>query len=331
MPAAAPALPPTQTAPPVSGGNEATRAAEVVKRQLERLAARINAEQGSQVAEQPTAPTAPVAQTVPPANFDAVPVNQAADAPPADRAGKVAPGKYAAERPLLAEVVPQTPNGGIFVQQPEAPPAARAARVARGKNDVERPLIAEVAPDPRQTVGPPAAPPAAPGPANPPPAAAAARLAVGKARMEIPLVRAIAPARVPPEALEDEAIWTKIASFHADDAKLDDASLALIRSQNPTAAQAGRLARTKALAEDPVVRMVRAFQSSTALDTVMNEYRLHRKIHERLANIGNHAEVDAVNEWVYSQLFLTPSSDPWLGLAPADAYSALPAGGVAGK
>ena len=27
-------------------------------------------------------------------------------------------------------------------------------------------------------------------------------------------------------------------------------------------------------------------------------------------------DVDTLNEWVYAELFLTPSSDPWLGLAP---------------
>lgn len=35
------------------------------------------------------------------------------------------------------------------------------------------------------------------------------------------------------------------------------------------------------------------------------------------------AEVNALNEWVYATLFLTPSSDPWLGLAPRDVYTAL--------
>ncbi|HIK07899.1 MAG TPA: hypothetical protein IGS40_24950 [Trichormus sp. M33_DOE_039] len=34
-------------------------------------------------------------------------------------------------------------------------------------------------------------------------------------------------------------------------------------------------------------------------------------------------DVAILNEKVYAQLFLTPSSDPWLGLAPSDAYSAI--------
>ena len=53
------------------------------------------------------------------------------------------------------------------------------------------------------------------------------------------------------------------------------------------------------------------------LDTVRNEYLLHRRIHERFAegDPPETADVDALNEWVYAELFLTPSSDPWLGLA----------------
>lgn len=31
---------------------------------------------------------------------------------------------------------------------------------------------------------------------------------------------------------------------------------------------------------------------------------------------------------VYAELFLTPKSDPWLGLKPSDAYSALDHDGV---
>jgi hypothetical protein len=45
-------------------------------------------------------------------------------------------------------------------------------------------------------------------------------------------------------------------------------------------------------------------------------------------NLDVPADVGAFNEKVYAELFLTPSSDPWLGLAPADAYTALEDGGL---
>ena len=77
-----------------------------------------------------------------------------------------------------------------------------------------------------------------------------------------------------------------------------------------------------------MLRVVRAFEDSISLDTVRNEYLLHRRIHEQFAS-GEPvtADVEKLNEWVYSELFLTPSSDPWLGLAPSDVYTALENGG----
>jgi hypothetical protein len=135
-----------------------------------------------------------------------------------------------------------------------------------------------------------------------------------------------------PAEMTDEAAWRQVAALHAVKAALDPASVELIRLQNPNAIQAGRLALTKSRVEDPVVRLVANLQSDIALDTVRNEYQLHRRIHERLAGdaAASHS-ADVLNEWVYAELFLTPSSDPWLGLAPANAYTALPNNGLVVK
>jgi hypothetical protein len=40
------------------------------------------------------------------------------------------------------------------------------------------------------------------------------------------------------------------------------------------------------------------------------------------------ADLDKFNEKVYAELFLTPRSDPWLGLVSADVYTALDGGGI---
>lgn len=161
-----------------------------------------------------------------------------------------------------------------------------------------------------------------------PTAAAAGRIAGPKYIVERPILKAAAlsPAADLAQATTDE-VWNRIAQLHADDSKLDSASLNLIRSQHPTAAVAGRRALTKMAVEDPLVRMVRALQGSIELDTVRNEYTFHRQIHEWLA-ASNMAELDAFNERVYAELFLTPSSDPWLGLVPADTFTALDNNGV---
>jgi hypothetical protein len=159
-------------------------------------------------------------------------------------------------------------------------------------------------------------------------AVAANELARPKGRVERPLVAAAMPTAIAPEQLTDEALWQAIAALHAEDAVLDKASRETIRAENPTAAVAGRLAITKRIVEDPLVRLVRSLQESIALDTVRNEYQLHRRIHDWLSNASYRPDVETLNERVYAEVFLTPSSDPWLGLAPADVYTALPNGGV---
>jgi len=157
-------------------------------------------------------------------------------------------------------------------------------------------------------------------------------------------------------AIDDET-WVRLAEIHRDDASLDAASVELIRRQQqssmtpfglmaqplpmgvapaantPAAARAlpaefaGQIAIGKGIAEDPILRLVRSFESSIALDTVRNEFLLHRTIHEWLA-ARDVPPVDQLNARVYAELFLTPDSDPWLGLAPTDTYTALDRGGV---
>jgi hypothetical protein len=166
------------------------------------------------------------------------------------------------------------------------------------------------------------------------PQAPAANVAAAVARpkmiVEAALVRGALPLATDPMQLDDDQVWQSIAALHSEEARLDQSSRDLIRSQNPTAAQAVPLAETKLRVENPLVRMVRTLEESIAVDTVKNEYRLHREIHRWLGDPqATAAEVETLNERVYAELFLTPSSDPWLGLAPADVYTALPNAGVA--
>jgi hypothetical protein len=68
-----------------------------------------------------------------------------------------------------------------------------------------------------------------------------------------------------------------------------------------------------------------------ALDTVRNEYLLHRQIHQWFLTQNQTSDVNQLNEKVYAELFLTPSSDPWLGLVDNDAYTAIDNGGIVEK
>ena len=121
--------------------------------------------------------------------------------------------------------------------------------------------------------------------------------------------------------------WSKIAAFHSGDSALDSGSEALMAAKNPPdAVTAMKLTMSKRFVETPLLRMIRNFQSSIAQDTVRNEYLFHLQIHRWLADPANAAltdDVAALNKRVYAELFLTPDSDPWLGLVPVDTYSAL--------
>jgi hypothetical protein len=71
------------------------------------------------------------------------------------------------------------------------------------------------------------------------------------------------------------------------------------------------------------------FQQAIALDSVRNEYLLHSKLYAWfLADTARNNDVAALNEKVYAELFLTPRSDPWLGLFSSDVYTALENGGI---
>lgn len=160
--------------------------------------------------------------------------------------------------------------------------------------------------------------------AAPPTATVAAGVATGKGRVELPILNRTTPQTPSPRtdsATIDDATWQKIAALHAEDAVLAPGAKALIKAKGPNAIEAGRLALSKSFVEDPLLRKMRAMERSISEDTVRNEYVLHRQIHEWLTTTS--APVDALNARVYAELFLTPDSDPWLGLLPGDAYAAL--------
>jgi hypothetical protein len=165
-----------------------------------------------------------------------------------------------------------------------------------------------------------------------PDALAAGELARGKGEIEMPLLAEVLPLRLGEltanaEALSDDT-WQAIAALHSGEAEIDDASRRLITAENPTAWQAARIAFFKSKVEDPILAMLENLENSIAIDTVRNEYLLHAQVHRWFVEGSTPAELATFTERVYAELFLTPSSDPWLGLAPADTYTALQDGGL---
>ncbi|HEX8137299.1 MAG TPA: hypothetical protein VF544_06885 [Pyrinomonadaceae bacterium] len=151
-----------------------------------------------------------------------------------------------------------------------------------------------------------------------------APVAMTKAVTEVSILRGITTDARELAAATDDAAWAKIAALHSEDARLDERSIALVRRHTPTLSETVSVGQ----APDQLSRTVENLERNMALDTVRNEYVLRNKIHAWLATGPRNIGVEHLNERVYAELFLTPGSDPWLGLYSPDAYTALENGGI---
>lgn len=62
---------------------------------------------------------------------------------------------------------------------------------------------------------------------------------------------------------------------------------------------------------------------SSMADGLRNEFVLHRRIHDWFTAEGAATDFATVNARVYTEIFLTPASDPWLGLRADDVWDAI--------
>ena len=73
--------------------------------------------------------------------------------------------------------------------------------------------------------------------------------------------------------------------------------------------------------------MLAALERTLRLDTRQNQ-ELHRRVRTWFVQGQVSEEPEAFTRKVYAELFLSPLDDPWAGLAPAEAFAALPAAGL---
>jgi hypothetical protein len=144
--------------------------------------------------------------------------------------------------------------------------------------------------------------------------------AITKMVIEVPILAGIMRDTNLLGRVTDETAWQKIAALHAEDSRLDDRSKALIRRQS------GKTFTPENDAQ--LASLINKFQHLIALDSGRNEYVLHAKLHAWLIADQSRFNLNALNEKVYAELFLTPRSDPWLGLLSPDIYTALDRGGI---
>jgi len=136
-----------------------------------------------------------------------------------------------------------------------------------------------------------------------------------------------------PGAMEraiNEDGWAKLAGLHLADARLDAASVALLSAHNPYTrpAEGSQTAAAAATGAGRFARAVANLERVMALDTVRNQYLMRPVLLRWLIDGAGLAGVDELNRKVYAELFLTPDSDPWLGLVTPDSYTALLNDGV---
>jgi hypothetical protein len=157
-------------------------------------------------------------------------------------------------------------------------------------------------------------------------AIAIAPLAVTKAVTETSVLKSINAGAEALGKITDEVAWTKIAFRHIQDAKLDERSIGLMKRQTKELFKA---ADSSGLTPDmKMMNLLQRLQLNVALDTVRNEYLLHTKLYAWLTTDKGRSDLEGLNKKVYAELFLTPASDPWLGLFSAETYVAIDGGGV---
>lgn len=153
-----------------------------------------------------------------------------------------------------------------------------------------------------------------------PTAIEAGQLAIGKAVVESPLVMSVLSDTNRNQSslteITDRQMWVQLATRYAENARLD--------------ANSRRLVQRKIGEQTPAEldRTIAAFEAAMALDSIRNEYLLHGQLHQWFIDGLGTEDVAMLNERVYAELFLTPSSDPWLGLVSPGAFSAIEGDGI---
>jgi hypothetical protein len=133
----------------------------------------------------------------------------------------------------------------------------------------------------------------------------AQRQSQSKARIEVPMLRQIRRGSVEGKARAVAGAAFQLGESGKADVQFSESTLQLMGTkQELTDAVMDNLRRT------------------VAADTALNEYDLHRRAHGWFAD-GQVGDLYSLNERVYDELFLTPSSDPWLGLQPDTVFTGI--------
>jgi hypothetical protein len=147
--------------------------------------------------------------------------------------------------------------------------------------------------------------------ASPITAEAATAITASKAMVDRPVLAAMKLAATLRSVQPSD--WETIGAYEAETVQFSKAAIALIRQK-----QFGDARPPMGELEALLMNL----RSSVAADTIFNECELHATIHSWFAR-GEVSDLASLNTRVYDELFLTPESDPWLGLKPPTVFSAI--------
>ncbi|RYG69171.1 hypothetical protein EON80_10295 [bacterium] len=122
--------------------------------------------------------------------------------------------------------------------------------------------------------------------------------------------------------------------------KLDDETKARIKAMNPrlsaskTAELQNNAPRIQQIQSTTAPRkttsfdaMIQNLENSVTVDTAANKFGMEIPIHALFAH-GQEGDFTSLNRKIYDTLFLTPKSDPYLGLASDNVFTGLQNGGI---
>jgi hypothetical protein len=133
----------------------------------------------------------------------------------------------------------------------------------------------------------------------------AQRQSQSKARIEVPMLKQLRPGSVEGNARKMAQTAVMLGERGKDAVQFSASTLQLMSTKQEL---------TETLMDN--------LRRSVAADTALNEFDLHRRAHGWFAD-GQVRDLYSLNERVYDELFLTPSSDPWLGLQPDAVFTGI--------
>ncbi len=151
-----------------------------------------------------------------------------------------------------------------------------------------------------------------------PPAISAMTMAVTKMVVEMPMLKDMTAdaTRYGEDQIRLET-WKQIAKLGGKEAKLDENSISFIRRQTT-----GNIST-----EEEFTSLITKLEEYISIDTARNEFLLRPTLLVWLAK-DEGRNLEKFNGKIYSELFLTPKADKWLGLYAPDIYTALDGNGI---